>query len=983
MHVVRRVRVFMFAVALLAPAAFAARTGGAASAAGAPTPRAAWQPTVIFTVTADADVAIRPAGALRVRTGQRVKFTVAARSADVVPVVTVDGATVPLEGARNRWLFTLAADAPHAVAVVGKPRAALHVTKTGAGTGRVTSDPHGLDCGAHCAAVFADGTHVALSATCDDPFVFRGWSGACSGTDPRCALTLAASATPTEVEARCDVPPPPAVCGNGVLEAGEQCDGLLGCPDTATCSTTCTCVDRPHDPVSSESLIAAALAAGTIDKPTALLYRAWSLFADSRLPPEYDGEVTAGEPGTLFEEINALLPSLTPDQAATLLPFVARPTEQGSYFNAQPGKAPTASDTCPVDPQTLRHDWRATGTDHFVVWACGHNSPTDDTAAQRATMGALAEQVLTVMAASLGDFMKPDSLAVGPAPTNRTDIYLVRVAQCRVREGNCFTVNREDSLAMAVATGPCETSGVGTVTTSTYVVVPVEAVPAAPLPSPWELRSSLVHEFYHAFQNAKNATAKALGCREEKVVSAGTNSWLTESTAEWSAWVFAGEDDRDRRLTLLTQFQGNRPASTTRLDTVTPRIRPYEAFLYHTFVQQQNGGTPTAEFDLWGSSAGVNTVSAFRSRFRQLFPWGGMFREFAVRNTNPGPDDFSPDDPVTPVYADLDSALERGKGPLFADGGFLLAPGMDLERPVDVVPLAAQYEVHGSGEARYVKLDFSRVPNAESLDLDVIKEVAGHWSREKVQGPVFEFCRDEEDIAKYVLVVSNHTELEGAALRGTYHVTALDHCPARWTGTIDYRCTLDKAYTRSDPFLIETGEDHREEYQTWSVLSSGTESPYPGAPETDVLTTQWQTRLTHDGLTTDAYSPCNGGEVISQQHGLAGGASDLDRIFISWNGTSISLGPAPDFPGRSPQVAGTNTVTYCGGSTIESEYTDASIDALLLVVTLPGELVEDPPGTGRYHGSLTVLDDTQEIEGGQSTVKCVETWNLQHHPASP
>jgi hypothetical protein len=59
------------------------------------------------------------------------------------------------------------------------------------GKGRVTSSPSGLDCDSStCAADFAAGTSVTLTATAESDFSFAGWGGACNGMSATCQLTL-------------------------------------------------------------------------------------------------------------------------------------------------------------------------------------------------------------------------------------------------------------------------------------------------------------------------------------------------------------------------------------------------------------------------------------------------------------------------------------------------------------------------------------------------------------------------------------------------------------------------------------------------------------------------------------------------------------------------------------------------------------------------------------------------------------------------
>jgi hypothetical protein len=66
----------------------------------------------------------------------------------------------------------------------------LSVTKTGSGSGRVTSNPGGIDCGSDCSQSYNDGTPVTLTATPAAGSTFTGWSGdGCSGTAP-CTVTM-------------------------------------------------------------------------------------------------------------------------------------------------------------------------------------------------------------------------------------------------------------------------------------------------------------------------------------------------------------------------------------------------------------------------------------------------------------------------------------------------------------------------------------------------------------------------------------------------------------------------------------------------------------------------------------------------------------------------------------------------------------------------------------------------------------------------
>jgi phospholipase C len=65
----------------------------------------------------------------------------------------------------------------------------VNVTNSHTVAGTVTSSPAGIDCGSHCSATFDLGSTVTLTATPTAGGVFKGWSGACTGTGP-CTFDL-------------------------------------------------------------------------------------------------------------------------------------------------------------------------------------------------------------------------------------------------------------------------------------------------------------------------------------------------------------------------------------------------------------------------------------------------------------------------------------------------------------------------------------------------------------------------------------------------------------------------------------------------------------------------------------------------------------------------------------------------------------------------------------------------------------------------
>jgi hypothetical protein len=74
-----------------------------------------------------------------------------------------------------------------------RPR--LTIGKTGLGTGTVTGT--GLDCGTDCTELYPYETPVTIAAVAVSGSRFTGWSGACTGLAPTCALTMEATKVAT------------------------------------------------------------------------------------------------------------------------------------------------------------------------------------------------------------------------------------------------------------------------------------------------------------------------------------------------------------------------------------------------------------------------------------------------------------------------------------------------------------------------------------------------------------------------------------------------------------------------------------------------------------------------------------------------------------------------------------------------------------------------------------------------------------------
>jgi hypothetical protein len=109
----------------------------------------------------------------------------------------------------------------------------VRILKSGTGTGSVTSGPAGIDCGATCTAGFAIGSTVLLTATAGAGSSFTGWTGACSGTEPTCAI--ATTARRQDATAIFTLLPVPLT----IVKQGSGTGAVTSSPAGITCGSAC------------------------------------------------------------------------------------------------------------------------------------------------------------------------------------------------------------------------------------------------------------------------------------------------------------------------------------------------------------------------------------------------------------------------------------------------------------------------------------------------------------------------------------------------------------------------------------------------------------------------------------------------------------------------------------------------------------------------------------------------------------------------
>ncbi|MEK7286412.1 MAG: beta-galactosidase [Nitrospirota bacterium] len=106
---------------------------------------------------------------------------------------------------KENWIGTKTKQTIHKIPVTY----GLNVKKLGKGSGIVTSNPAGIDCGTDCSEPFGKGAMVSLTATPNSGSTFASWSGVCSEKATTTAVKITRAGTCTATFNLSPLPPPP------------------------------------------------------------------------------------------------------------------------------------------------------------------------------------------------------------------------------------------------------------------------------------------------------------------------------------------------------------------------------------------------------------------------------------------------------------------------------------------------------------------------------------------------------------------------------------------------------------------------------------------------------------------------------------------------------------------------------------------------------------------------------------------------------
>jgi hypothetical protein len=550
----------------------------------------------------------------------------------------------------------------------------------------------------------------------------------------------------------------------------------------------------PRPPTTTD-LIEAALEAGTIDAPTALLDRVYAYVGDPRLPAAFAAGVRAADDSAILEA-SAALDTLPPAIRDEIIPFTLRPTDPRSPRNG------TAAPAAGVELANVRlagaavcqpDGWAvAAGQAPFNIWIrCGAESEV-----RAEGVAQMLDALWTPMTGLMG-LPIPDENVKGVVGDGRIDVYLVN--ECITRGGRCLEISAT-AVAMADRSDPI--IPVGKAWKSSGFLI-LSGDPSLGFD---ELRHDMAHEFFHVLEFAHNTYAPFGGPAgwfgEASSTWAESHFTRTEAASDTTGWF---EDFQDTSLSLQRVVGDN----------------AYASFMWPYFMEEERGATSVAA--AWGALEGKVTPAEMNQAISSELPFKDAFRDFTVRALN---QDLDPGDPIEPRFSKPDEAVSTA-----TPGGLRLRPKIPLVPSMDktvvvayLSSLWASYtDITVDPGIRKVTLSFSGLTPTDALDVDVLVKIKDKgWERRKLTNGDTSFCRNKpaDDLEELWLVLSNHDMDLKHPVQGSYAIKtsktdcsgfAIEyHYTEQWTGGMagtDLRATgtADIEGEPGDPDLTGQG----------------------------------------------------------------------------------------------------------------------------------------------------------------------------------
>ena len=547
----------------------------------------------------------------------------------------------------------------------------------------------------------------------------------------------------------------------------------------------------------AQAMIATALDAGTLDHGTALLYRAYALLGDKRLPNAYLGAGSADEDNLLFDEIRLRFASSPVAAQDALRPFIVRPTDPISVWNAPAaagiGRAKVLRETRQaVSPTscataTMSGTWisKRSASHPVRVWAQCHGEAGFD-----AQSVSLIDKTLVV----LDKVFDPMTRVMGQplldleGGDNAIDFYIVDDGSYVYRRTIKFQPVGLGSTYPDYAETPTIQGNSGFVTLPRWLLYTSR------------FHNTVIHEFFHVMQKAHNAEFSSREVAGKP--NARERHWFVEASATWASAHFdrtlaPWPDGRGAYVDAHRRFKEHFLPSFDALNAIgSPH--DYSAYIWPYFVEQESGGSNFMK-NIWIGLEAANTFEEADKVIDKVYPFAANFKRFALRNINT---ELMPGDPLPKakrhVNLDPDQFADDKREPPYQSG--TLVANQEYSQDFELKNLSARYvrlNVSQEGTAvRKVTVDVSGLQPASELDVQALVRTDDGWLAQPVDitPDNLVFCFDKGpttagvrgSFKEILLIVSNHAIAKGGDISGTLKVQPKSlPCATLWEGTIN------------------------------------------------------------------------------------------------------------------------------------------------------------------------------------------------------
>jgi hypothetical protein len=493
----------------------------------------------------------------------------------------------------------------------------------------------------------------------------------------------------------------------------------------------------------SEYLIDEALANGEIDEETALTYKVFAAFGDTRLPTQYAGDDSQVLDSHVMDKIVATWDTLSPQTQAVLDPFFVPPYYEGSWHDLATSASASLSSasftTAAAPPCSFREhctesdDWTFLSGINAKIWYL-KNNPSDENKAWEVFNE--FDTVWSKLTGLMGRMPINDTNDFNNGGDGRLDIALADLSGARGLILNYLPGCKYDSVYIVLNRANSSTA----------------------------MKATLAHEFMHALQWHYDVS--------ESCLNSGYY-WLMEATATWAKdYVYPTNNDEHR---FADDFLSKPELS---IDSVAG-YREYGAYLF-PFYLDRLAGNPTAVRRIWEATEKGDSLEALEQGVQNAgMKLDKAWCESVKYNWNRDPvDNYNQIDGLQARATAKTGTLPKS----LSLGG---VPDEEIEIPVSLPYLSAWYAHYSISDAsvrtfvfyngwtyELTTHDFPTETYGEAyvaeeltdsekkgLSVQAIVKINGTWRSPEdwTKVPYKSYCRDKEDerIEEIIIIFSN------------------------------------------------------------------------------------------------------------------------------------------------------------------------------------------------------------------------------------